>query len=157
MSDEVLRLADQLERSYRGDAWHGPAVAELLRDVEPELAARVVVPGVHTIWELVEHIRFWMDGSRRRLGGDPYLLPDGSDWPEPPAPSLANWARSLAALETAHRDLMAVVHTLRDDDLARQVPEKPYTAYFLLHGVAQHNLYHAGQIAVLKRAAAEGR
>lgn len=157
MTEEIQRVIDQIERSYRGSAWHGPSVVESLNGVSAEMAGRTILPGAHTIWELVEHLRFWLDGVRRRIGGDPYVLPDGADWPPPPAKSSATWTESLAALEVAHRDLIAAVNTLRSDHLDRNVPEKPYTTYILLHGIAHHNTYHAGQIAMLKRAASAAR
>jgi hypothetical protein len=71
-----------------------------------------------------------------------------------PAQSAAAWEAALAALEASQRRLLAAVGTLGDADLDGPVPGHDYTRYVLVHGVLQHTLYHAGQIALLKRAAA---
>jgi hypothetical protein len=77
-----------------------------------------------------------------------------ADWPAMPAQSAAAWEAALAALEASQRCLLATVGTLGDADLDGPVPGHGYTRYVLVHGVLQHTLYHAGQIALLKRAAA---
>ena len=76
-----------------------------------------------------------------------------ADWPAMPAQSAAAWEAALAALEASHHRLLAAVGALGQSDLEGPVPGHDYTRYVLVHGVLQHTLYHAGQIALLKRAA----
>lgn len=151
---EVSRILDQLHRAYEGPAWHGPALREILAGVTFETAAQRPIPGAHTIWELVLHLAVWISVPTRRIIGDeiPTLPPD-QDWPATPEPSESGWRDALNQLAEAQRNLESEVSQLTDDRLRERVlGEVPYSIYTLLHGVAQHNLYHAGQIALLKKA-----
>lgn len=152
---EVARILDQLHRAYEGPAWHGPALREILDGVTWQTAAGRPIPGAHTISELVLHIAVWISVPTRRIAGAeiPTLAP-AEDWPAPPAPGEAAWLRMLDQLVQAQRDLESAVRGLTDDRLRDKVlGHLPYSIYTMLHGVVQHNLYHAGQIALLKKAA----
>jgi uncharacterized damage-inducible protein DinB len=149
---ESRRIEDQLNRSFRGEAWHGPCLQELLRDVSFEQAAAKPVASVHSIWEIVLHITAWIDAGRRRMDGEPLELSAEQDWPAVPEPSDASWKIALGNLEGAHEKLRGAIAALDSERLDDRVQGKPYSIYFLLHGVIQHNLYHAGQIAILKKA-----
>ncbi len=151
--NEIERLQDQLRRSYDGDAWHGPPLRELLEDVDAEAAAVRPIAGAHTIWELVLHITAWQDAARRRLVGDPAHLGDEEDWPPVLRMGDDAWRDALTALEVTRRRLIDAVGELTEADLHLPVIEQSYSVYGLLHGVVQHDLYHAGQIALLKKAA----
>jgi len=151
---EVSRILDQIHRAYHGPAWHGPALSEVLSGVAFETAARRAIPGAHTIWELVLHIAVWMIVPTRRIEGAeiPTLLPD-QDWPVAPEPAELAWQQALDGLAEAQRNLETAVGKLTDERLRDKVLGKvPYSIYTMLHGVAQHNLYHAGQIALLTKA-----
>jgi uncharacterized damage-inducible protein DinB len=152
---EIARLVDQFERVYAGDAWHGDPLRTVLADVEASLAATHPVPGVHSIWELADHIAWWLDAATRRLGGEVVEALHDEDWPPTPKPSGAAWAAALADLQAAHDRLLAAIRRLGEEDLEGPVPGKDYTKYILLHGLLQHTLYHMGQIGLLKRAARE--
>ena len=80
---EAARIADQLCRAFDGSAWHGPALLELLEDVDAATAASKPLADVHSIWELVQHIAVWEDVGRRRLSGDRAQIEISSpeDWP----------------------------------------------------------------------------
>jgi uncharacterized damage-inducible protein DinB len=150
--NEIARLSDQLERGYRGDAWHGTPLRSLLTGVDAAVAAERQVSGVHSIWELTSHITFWMDAVRRRLAGEVLSLQDGDDWAVIDSRNSFRWRDTLAALDASHEHLLAAVSALSPADLERVVPVMGYTNYVMLHGVLQHNLYHAGQIAMLLKA-----
>jgi hypothetical protein len=148
---ETRRIEDQLNRSFRGEAWHGPCLEDLLHDVPFDEAAVRPLPGVHGIWEIVLHLTAWLDAVRRRLEGEPLELTPAQDWPAIPDAGEAAWHIALGNLEGAHEKLRGVVMALDPARLDDRVPGKPYSIYFMLHGVIQHNLYHAGQIALLKK------
>ena len=150
---ETARIADQLERAFRGGAWHGPALAQTLADVDAATASRRPSSGAHTIWEIALHAGAWIDVARRRLAGEPVgeLAPE-SDWAAPADGSEEAWRATLAALEEAHDSLHAAVLELADDRLEDPVAGSDPTIRGLLLGVLQHNVYHAGQIAILKKA-----
>lgn len=151
---ELERLADTIRRAYEGDAWHGPSLSEVLEGVDA-VAASTKRGDVHTIWELALHISAWLDIVRRRLEGerlDDTNLTITDDWP--PAPkevTEAKWSETKVAVGEASRRLVKAVAGFREAKLDVQVPGKDYSYSTMLHGAAQHSLYHAGQIAVLKK------
>jgi uncharacterized damage-inducible protein DinB len=146
---ETARIADQLHRSYAGKAWHGPSLSELLADVTQEQASRRPDNGGHTIWELVLHVTAWMRIARERLGSKSVRqVADEENWP----PVTGVWADAVAELHREARALEEATLVFPDDKLNRRAPAvEPQSYYGLLHGVIQHNIYHAGQIAILKK------
>lgn len=149
---ETKRIADELRRAYEGEAWHGPSLGELLKGVTPEQAARRCIAGAHTIWELVLHIAAWEAFACAALAGTP--MPDPTpeqDWPPVCDTSPQAWAEVLTHLAQTQAALEAAVHSFPESRLSEIVPGRKYNYYFLLHGIVQHNLYHAGQIALLKK------
>jgi len=153
---EAARLADQIERAFRGGAWHGPAVTEALAGVDAATAAHRPIAGAHTIWEIVGHVSTWLELCRRRIEGEPiHDVPHEQDWP-PPAAADAEaeeaWRRELATLEDQHRRFRATVAGLDDARLDDPVGGSDPTMRGLLLGVLQHHAYHGGQIVLLKKA-----
>lgn len=153
-SSEAARIADQLRRAFDGSAWHGPALFELLDGVDAATAAAKPFADVHSIWELVLHIAVWDKAASVRLGGIK-TEPEGEEnFPVVPKPTAANWRQAARQLARDHNELVKTVEALPDSRLWERVPGKKYDFYFNLHGVVQHELYHAGQIAILKKALA---
>lgn len=150
---ETDRLADQLERSFRGGAWHGPSVTETLADLTAEEAARRPIPAAHTIAEIVGHLATWTEVARRRITGEPVSrVTEEQDFPPDGAVSEEAWAASLERLEEAHRKLHETVAALDDGGLDAPVSGSDPTVRGLVLGVLQHNTYHAGQISLLRKA-----
>jgi len=149
---EAPRLADELRLIAQGDAWHGPGLAELLKDVSPERAAARPIPGAHSIWELVLHIAAWTDVFRRRLEGEAVDEPQEGDFPPPGERTPEAWARAQAHLRAAHERLAERVTRLRSAELEAKVPGRDYTVGFMLRGAIRHAVYHSGQIGSLKKA-----
>jgi uncharacterized damage-inducible protein DinB len=148
---ETANIVDQLKRSYEGNAWHGPALKELLADVSAERAAGRPLNGAHTIWEIVRHIITWERVVDRRLKGERVDEPEEGDWLEVQDTSPDAWQTTLASLAKTHEGLVQQVAALQDARLRETAVGTEYSVYFMLHGVIQHNLYHGGQIALLKR------
>ena len=151
---EATRIADQLRRAFHGDAWHGDSVFEILGGVTATQAAKRPIPGAHSIWELVLHIAAWDGAVLRRIGGVEVKLSDAENFPPVTDTSEAAWRQALAEMRRVHEELITDVAALPDYRLEQQVPGKEgahYTFYYMLHGVVQHELYHAGQIALLKK------
>lgn len=150
---EIKRIKSQLRRAYEGQAWHGPSLKELLSDVTAEQAARRPVESAHSIWELVLHINAWERIVRLRLTNPPAVEPsEEENFPPVQETSEAAWAETLTRLEEGNRALRDAITELDQSRLAEIVPGTEYSVYFMLHGVIQHDLYHAGQIALLKKA-----
>ena len=151
---EIDRLLDQLKRAYEGPAWHGPSIKELLNGVTANQAHQRPLANAHSIWELVHHIAVWEDVGRRRLEGDPAEVPISTpeDWPPAEDVSEAAWDRAQMALERGHQTLVDAISRVPESRLDEPILEGKSTVYVTLHGVIQHDLYHAGQIAILKKA-----
>lgn len=149
---ETERIVDQLQRSLEGHAWHGPSVLELLSTVNATQALAKPVPDLHSIWELVAHMTAWQDVVRRRLAGEViHDLPPEQNFPRVGRPDQAAWERAVHDFRESCRALQESIRALADTDLDLPLPGKKYNRYVTLHGVVQHNLYHAGQIAFLRK------
>ena len=149
---EIERIEDQLKRAFEGEAWHGPSVREVLAGVTAEPAAAKPIPNAHSIWELALHIAAWEGAVRRRVQGEKVDLSSEEDWPPVKDTSEAAWKKTLETLENNHKELRKTVSGLSDSQLEQTVRGQAGYFYHLLHGVIQHDLYHAGQIAILKKA-----
>jgi uncharacterized damage-inducible protein DinB len=151
-TSEGSRIADQLRRAFYGSAWHGPAVLELLKDVDAAAAAAKPLKDVHSIWELLLHVAAWDRAALRRLDGAKCQLKGSANFPRVPAPTEPAWREAVVMSKRTHDTLVETVAALSDNRLRDQVPGKRYDFYHMLHGIAQHELYHAGQMAILKKA-----
>lgn len=149
---ETARIADQLKRAFAGDAWHGPALMEILVGVDAASASARPISKAHTIWELTLHITAWDNAILRRIAGEAASPTDEENFPKVKDSSEPAWRATLANLQSQHQKLLRVISEMPDSRLTEQVPGKDYDFYFLLHGTVQHALYHAGQIVLLKRA-----
>jgi uncharacterized damage-inducible protein DinB len=148
---EKKRTLELLDRAYRAKAWHGPALLETLDGVDASMAARRVVKGAHTIWELVDHLGSWNAIVAERLAGKtPQVTPD-MNFPRTPSPTAAAWKKSLARLAASQRKFRAAVAKFPESQLGRIRPGTKTSWNVLIHGQMQHQLYHAGQIAMLRR------
>lgn len=146
------RISDEIGRALLGDAWHGPALNELLDGITAEEAIQRPIPGAHNIWELVLHITSWCNIARRRITGGQVEPSEGEDWPRPGPISENRWADARSALAESHERLREIVAGMSDEDLARNAPQSEATVAGMLHGVTQHAAYHGGQIGILKKA-----
>ena len=154
-TSETARLADQIRRAFEGDAWHGDSIKQLLAGVTAATAAARPIKNAHSIWELVLHIAAWDDAVLRRIGGAAVQLTKQQDFPPVKDTSPAAWRRTMNHLEQAHNQLIEAVAGFPDSRLQDQVPGKTedyYDFYYMFSGIVQHELYHAGQIALLKKA-----
>jgi len=154
---EAGRIADQLRRAFYGSAWHGPALMELLKDVDATTAAAKPLPDVHSIWELLLHISAWDGAGSQRLAGHKCQLKGAKNFPPVPEPTEMEWRNAVKLARGIHDSLVSTVAGLSDKRLRETVPGKRYDFYHMLHGIAQHELYHAGQIAILKKAQPESK
>jgi len=153
---ELALLAALLEESYEKKAWQGPNLRGSLRGVQAEQAAWRPAPERHSIWELAVHAAYWKYAVRRKLTGENRgAFPEkGSNWFSRPVgakPDEKAWKADLALLDAEHRSLMAAAGRLSPAALARKPRGSRVTVAGLLYGVASHDVYHTGQIQLLKR------
>ena len=150
--NEVEHLVDQHRRALEGEAWHGPALRDVLKGVTAKRADARPIEDAHSIWELVLHIEAWDRAVLARLAGEPIDLSDEEDWPPIRDKSAAAWKRTVRSMEATHAKLNKAIAGLTVARLGESfVPGQKRYVYHLVHGVIQHEIYHAGQIAVLKK------
>jgi uncharacterized damage-inducible protein DinB len=148
---EAKRIADLHRRAYEGDSWHGPHVFEVLDGVDASRASRKPIESAHSIWEIVLHIRVEEEIVLRLLEGGRVQQPtQEQDWP-PAAAGETAWRSALAALRETHDQLNRTIAALEDAKLEVVPPGGRRSFYQLAHGAVHHALYHAGQIAILKK------
>jgi uncharacterized damage-inducible protein DinB len=154
---EVDNIVDQLERAFEGDAWHGQSMSEILSSVTAAEASAHPIAQAHSIWEIVLHSTAWQRAVRERLQGKPIAsLPDAEDWPMVENDSEQAWSEAISRLRAEYEALQKEALRWKNRDLGEITEGQRFTVYQMLHGVIQHNLYHAGQIAILKKAAVAG-
>jgi len=155
-TSELDRIADQFRRAFFGQAWHGPSLRELLAGVTAAQAAAYPIIGAHSIWELVLHIGAWERACLLRLEGDPAQLTDAEDWEAVDDTSEEAWDQTKQRVLANHQALINAIETFDESRLDQPVIDDPdgnfSSVYVTLHGGVQHDLYHAGQIAILKKA-----
>lgn len=148
---EATRIADQLHRAFHGKAWHGDSLLKILNGITPAQAAAHPVTNAHSIWELVLHIAAWDGVVRRRLAGETVTVTSKQNFPPVKDTGKASWSQAIEHVRRLHDELVDAVAAIPDSRLSERVPGKGHDVYHMLHGAVQHELYHTGQIALLKK------
>lgn len=146
-------MADQLRRAFEGNAWHGPAIREILTDISASQAAAHAIGSAHSIWELMLHIEAWENVAIAAISGIamPKTMPPEQDFPRVTDQSEAAFQRTKERLFAVNQKLGGAIEKFDAKRLEDTVPGRAYDFYHLFHGMTQHALYHAGQIALLKK------
>src|SRR5215472_6933986 len=156
---EIEQLIALLDEAYAGPAWHGPCLRGALRGVTSEEAAWRPGPGRHNIWEIAVHAGYWKYAVRRRLLGGKRgsFGENGSNWFVRPAALDGSeattdkaWRGDLTLLNQAHQELRETVVKNNPAALDRRSPGSRQTPRSMIAGIAMHDVYHAGQIQLLK-------
>jgi hypothetical protein len=155
MANPVIELLlEVMDQAFDQKSWHGTTLRGSLRGLTPEEALWRPATGRHNIWELTLHTAYWKYAVRRRLAGDAVGSFDRkpSNWPAIPVPADHRaWKRDIAFLENEHRKLREIVRGLKPPALRVRSPRGVWTNAQEIHGVAAHDLYHTGQIQLIKR------
>ena len=147
-------LLEIMDQAFDQKGWHGTTLRGALRGVTPAQALWRPGPNRHNVWELAVHAAYWKYAVRRRLADEATVSfqRKPSNWPDiPDPPDLKAWKRDIAMLEAEHAQLRRVVSGLSAADLERRSPKGVWTYAEEIHGVAAHDLYHTGQIQLIKR------
>jgi uncharacterized damage-inducible protein DinB len=152
MSDIALLLI-QLDQAYDHRSWHGTNLRGSIRGLTPEAAAWRPAPGRHNIHELVVHAAYWKYAVWRRLTGEPRgAFPfEGSNWFPREGADAAQWRADVRLLADTHRRLRDAVAALDPRALTPPMTRGRETPLSLISGIIAHDLYHAGQIQLVKR------
>ncbi len=153
--EKVKVLLEVLDRAYNRQSWHGTNLRGSIRGVTASVAAKRPAPGRHNIWELVVHAAYWKYTVLRRITAEPrgsFEL-KGSNWftrPDNDADERL-WNDDRALLERTHANLRTAVEGLANRDLCSVSSKSKVNLFELIAGIAAHDLYHAGQIQLIKR------
>ena len=149
-------MVDQLDEAFKGPSWHGPTLLGSLRGVDAKRADWRPAPGRHNIREIVVHAAYWKYIVRQRLTGETrgrFPL-RGSNWFA--AQGKRSWKDDVKLLIDQHTQLRDAVRRLPRRRLRAIVAHGRDTAAYTIRGIAAHDLYHAGQIQLLKRLMRKG-
>ena len=152
---ESVRLSDQIRRAFEGEAWHGDPLVEILEGVNAMVASAHPIKDAHSIWELVLHIAAWDAAVLKRTGGTAVRLRGEQNFPPVTDPSEAAWRKAVEHAKHTHSELVKAVAAFPDSRLVQLVPGKTesyHNFFYMFSGIVQHELYHAGQIVLLKKA-----
>jgi uncharacterized damage-inducible protein DinB len=150
---EIKFIAQELHKCFEGDAWHGPSVRDVLDGVSAEQAVNKPIADAHSIWELALHIAAWVDHSRHAIDGKPLPLELNTpeDWPRVSGSDAVAWKETERRVFESGKSMVKAIEKFPPERLTDTVPGRSYDFRQLFHGIVDHCIYHAGQIALLKK------
>jgi uncharacterized damage-inducible protein DinB len=152
---ECSHIAEELRSTFEGNAWYGDSVQKILDGVTAKQASARPINSAHSIWELVNHVSAWAVIAFNTISGmamPKMPMATERDFPPPNGTDEAAWQESLRYLLESNRKLCSAIENFEDQRLSDTVPGRSYNFYHLFQGMAQHAVYHAGQISLLKKA-----
>ena len=155
MTTEYNRIAFQLASTISGEAWYGDSLRQILTDVSAIQALAHPIPNAHSIWELLCHVEAWVKFAVGAVAGVPIpawpAMPPELDWPTITDTDDIAWNAAVDSFFSQHLKLIETIRAFSDERLDAIVPGRTYTFYRLFQSTTQHAVYHAGQIALLKK------
>ena len=142
---DVQKIRKLVERSFDQQPWYGPSVMDTLKDITPQKATNRL-PESHSIVELVCHMTSWRNFVTDQLLGKPREVSEDENFPKP-----GSWDEALTGLRKSQVDLLNALDSFPENRLNEKVPLREYRFHFMLNGIVQHDIYHIGQIALLKK------
>lgn len=151
MAKELERVVDNLETVFRGDAWHGPSVMEIMQSLPAEVVDKKNDVSKYTIAELVYHMYAWRVFIIEKLDDNIHFKLESHEdnWGSKEDVSSGNWSKLLEKLKKSQNDIVERLNTMDDSILEKRVAGEHYDFYTLLTGLIQHDTYHLGMIWVL--------
>lgn len=153
MNREILLIAEQLKDAYHGEPWFGRSINEILNEVDNEIVF-VKPEGQHSIVELLWHMITWKEFTISRLRNDenkPVKYFEENDWRKLDHSDKTLWQQGLQQFSKLHNELVEVIRQQKDEILSQRVNDRKYDFRKLLNGIVQHDIYHLGQIAYIKK------
>lgn len=145
-------LVARLERTWHGHPWYGDSSDAILAGITPASAAHRLAGVTHSICEIVLHMTAWTEELAARVRGGPKAEPARGDWPPPLHDAEAAWPAALTALAAARADLVAAIREQTEQALGLLVPASEFSRFDSAYGLADHDAYHLGQVAMIKKA-----
>lgn len=149
---QVQRILDHYDRVMNGDAWHSDSIWQVLAGLSPEKAAARPFANAHSIWEIVGHMTFWENVAAKRLGGWRAGLEEERNFPAAPSDATAaNWQKTLDQFRASNQSFRQALEKLDSARLDELSAAGKRSYYEEAHGLIEHSVYHAGQIALLSK------
>lgn len=153
MNKEIQSIIRNLENTLDGTPWYGRPVYAILREVDSSIAYQKPTEDSHSLIELLYHMLTWAEFTLKRIEKDDVndlAAFEKLDWREID-PKIHDWDEGLGALIATHQEMIALLQSKTDEFLNETVDYRQYNFRFLLNGLIQHNIYHLGQVAYLKK------
>ncbi|KLT68290.1 MULTISPECIES: DinB family protein [unclassified Flavobacterium] len=148
---ESKRVSNLYQSIYNGDPWLEVTLENTLKNVTAAQAYRKINPRLNTIWEIVNHLIQWRRNILRRVQGETVTTPDHNYFVPVLDSSEAAWEQSLQSLAKSQELWNAFLDTFDDGNFEKIYPTNNHTYYEHIHGIIQHDVYHLGQIVILKK------
>jgi uncharacterized damage-inducible protein DinB len=152
MNREILLIAEKIKDTHQGDPWFGRNVQSILSEINEDMAFRKI-SGQHSILELLWHMITWKEFTVSRLREDDKNMTyfESIDWRELDHSNRSLWQQGLERFNEIHNELVTLVQQQKDEILSRTINERTYDFRKLLYGIIEHDIYHLGQIAYIKK------
>jgi uncharacterized damage-inducible protein DinB len=148
---ENKRISNLYQSIYNGNPWLEVTLANTLENITAQQAYRKVNPNLNTIWEIVNHLIQWRRNILKRVQGETVVTPDHNYFVPILDSSEAAWEQSLQSLAKSQELWNAFFEDFNDSDLEKIYVNNNHTYYEHIHGIIQHDVYHLGQIVILKK------
>ena len=153
MNTEIQKIVEKIREVYEGNPWYGRSARELLSEVDEKIAFEKL-SGQHSILELLWHMNVWKEFTISRLRPDnkkqlEYF--DKNDWQVLDHSDKTLWKQALERYNELHKELLYFIAQQKDELLSQTVSEKKYDFRKLLYGSIDHDIYHLGQIAYIRK------
>lgn len=153
MKNEIAAIIENMKTVLDGEPWFGRPVFNLLNEIHPALVFKKPNEDAHSLIDLVYHMNVWAEFTLKRIKGE-----KETDWNDFEAlnwrlidPLVHTWSKALEELRDLHDQIISLLQEKEDSFLDDKVDYREYNFRFLLNGLIQHNIYHIGQIAYVKK------
>lgn len=150
----LAALTRQFEQLYHGELWLDETLLKKLSEVDAESAVARPAEGIHTLQELVWHIINWRKVLIARLRQDfgyRIEIDSAQDWKPKGELRAEDWKSVLLELEKTQHEIISLLQQQQESLLDTEVGEFGYTYQYLIEGLIHHDLYHLGQIGLVKK------
>lgn len=148
---EKKRIKKLFEDLYDGSPWIETTITGTLKNISAEQAAKRIIPGRNTIWEIVNHIISWRLNVLQRVKGKVIQTPENNYVSAIEDSSDAAWKNTLKRLEDSQKQWLNFMEKIKKDDFKKIYPNNKMTYYEHIQGILQHDAYHLGQIVILAK------
>ena len=153
MNKEVQSIIRNLNNTLNGEPWFGRALYPILEEVDASIVYKKPNGSEHSLIELLYHMITWASFCLLQLkNASPEELKEteSRDWRETD-PKIHTWKKGMEELNEIHHQIVSILETKNDDLLAQMVTGRKFNYRFMLNGLIQHNIYHLGQVAYVKK------